>query len=259
MTGKTDQANYLQRKRFYDRLLTIYGRKPVLGALQDLSVPVYRLHLASSNKSGGIIGQILQLAEERNLEVIYHNRDELSRISKNSKQDQGIAADLQCPHHCQLEDLLNDPPADNYSLIALDGITNPQNLGMIIRSVCASSCYGILLPEKGVASISPLVIKASAGTVFKSRIIRCPSLPKGLAQLKASGASICSLSSHSTDTLADYNQDKPTVYVLGNETQGVSQAVSELCDQSICIPMNNNVESLNVAVTAALIAFNCPA
>jgi len=258
MTPKPDQIDYLERKRFYDRLLTIYGRKPVLEALQDKAVPFFRLHLATSNKSGGVIHQIQQLAEQRNVEILYHSREELSRISKNSKQDQGVAADLQCTNHSQLETLIDNPPSGNFSLIALDGITNPQNLGMIIRSVCASPSYGILLPEKGVASISPLVIKASAGTVFKSRIIRCQTLHKGLQALKASGAAICTLSSHSQNTLGDFQQHQPTVYVLGNETSGVSKEIEALSNQSVRIPMHNGVESLNVAVTAALVAFNHP-
>ncbi|MCB1667920.1 MAG: RNA methyltransferase [Porticoccaceae bacterium] len=255
MNPQTDHADYLERKRFFSRMLTIYGRKPVLEALQDEQIPVFRLHLAQSNKSGGIMNQIQLLAERRKIEVVFHSKEALSRISKNAKQDQGVAADLQCPNHCQLDDFLRSAPKSNYTLIALDGVTNPQNLGMIIRSVCASPAHGILLPEKGVASISPLVIKASAGTIFKSRIIRCPSLPKGLLSLKGNGATICGLSSHSQQTLADFEQHCPTVYVLGNETHGVSPEVNKTCDYFIRIPMHNGVESLNVAITAALLAF----
>lgn len=251
----TDSADHLQRKQFYDRLLTIYGRKPVLEALENPEIPCFRLHLADTNKPGGIIKQIIGLAEERGVEIAYHSRQELSRISRNSKQDQGIAADLECPNHQLLEDFLSKPPHGNYSLIALDGITNPQNLGMIIRSVTASPCHGILLPKKGTAAISPLVIKASAGTLFKSTLIHCDSLEQALPRLKDMGAVCCTLSSHSKQTLSEFNAETPVVYVLGNETEGVSSKVSKLCTEHICIPMSNGVESLNVAVTAALLAF----
>jgi len=249
------QGNYQKRKRFFDRMLTIYGRKPVLEALQDEQTPCYRLHLADSNKPGGIISDIIALAKRRNVEICYHDRLALSRISRNSKQDQGVAADLACPNHLQLEDFLANPPAGNFSLIALDGVTNPQNLGMIIRSVTASPCHGILLPKQGTAAISPLVIKASAGTVFKSRLIHCDNLPQALKALTQLGATCCTLSSHSKTTLAEFKPATSLVYVLGNETEGVSRQVSDCCSAHIRIPMNNGVESLNVAVTAALLAF----
>ncbi|WP_461481793.1 TrmH family RNA methyltransferase [Porticoccus sp.] len=253
--GNSPQHTYQQRKQFFDRLLTIYGRKPVLEALQDEQTPCYRLHLADSNKPGGIIGDIIALAERRHVEICYHDRLALSRISRNSKQDQGVAADLACPNHLQFEDFLADLPQGNFSLIALDGVTNPQNLGMIIRSVTASPCHGILLPRQGTAAITPLVIKASAGTVFKSRLIHCDNLPQALEALNQRGASCCTLSSHSEQTLTEFLPTGPVVYVLGNETEGVSRQVSDRCKAHIRIPMHNGVESLNVAVTAALLAF----
>ena len=251
----SDSANHIQRKQFYDRLLTIYGRKPVLEAIENPEIPCFRLHLADTNKPGGIIKQIITLAEKRGVEIVYHSRQELSRISRNSKQDQGVAADLECPNHQILDDFLANPPQENFRLIALDGITNPQNLGMIIRSVTASPCHGILLPKKGTAAISPLVIKASAGTLFKSTLIHCESLEQALPKLKKVGAICCTLSSHSKQTLAEFKVKTPVVYILGNETEGVSNEVSKLCTEHIRIPMNNGVESLNVAVTAALLAF----
>lgn len=236
-------------------MLTIYGRKPVLEALENPEIPCYRLHLADSNKPGGIIKQIIMMAEKRGVEIVYHNRQELSRISRNSKQDQGVAADLKCQHHQLFEDFIANPPKGSYSLIALDGITNPQNLGMIIRSVTASPCFGLLLPIKGTAAISPLVIKASAGTLFKSTLIHCENLEQALPTLKNIGVKCCTLSSHSKLSIAEFKTESPVVYVLGNETEGVSKTVSRLCTEHIRIPMNNGVESLNVAVTAALLAF----
>lgn len=249
------QNNYQQRKRFFGRLLTIYGRKPVLEALQDRNIPCYRVHLADTNKPGGIIEEIKALAKKREIEICYHDRLALSRISRNGKQDQGVAADLDCPHHLQLEDFVANPPSGHFSLIALDGVTNPQNLGMIIRSVTASPCHGILLPRQGTASISPLVIKASAGTLFKSRLIHCDNLADALTTLKELGITACTLSSHSEQRLADFQPTAPVVYVLGNETEGVSPQVHACCDAHVRIPMHNKVESLNVAVTAALLAF----
>ena len=251
----TDSAKYRSKKAFFDRLLTIYGRKPVLEALRDKAVPFHKLHLAESNKPAGIIREILELAEARGIPVAWHSKAALSRISKNSKQDQGVAADLQLQHYQMLEDFLRNSTEHAFRLIALDGVTNPQNLGMIVRSVTAAGIDGLLLPAQGCAALSPLVIKASAGTLFKARIVRCGELAQALSELRHRGATICTLSSHAKSDLFSYRPQNATVFVLGNETDGVSSAVAAQADAALNIPMKNGVESLNVAVTAALVAF----
>lgn len=252
----TDSQQYLDKKRFYDKLLTIYGRKAVLEAMQDESLEIYKLHLADTNKSGGIVAEIIQLAEQRGIEIDWHDRKSLSRISKNSKQDQGVAADIEIKGHQPLAEFLTSMKNRPFTLIALNNITNPQNLGMIIRSVCAGNVDGILLPSRGCASLSPLVIKASAGTLFRATLLRCETLLEGLKDLKKAGAEVCSLSSHASESLFNYQPATSVVYVLGNETEGVSKEIELQADTQLAIPMNNGVESLNVAITAALIAFN---
>jgi 23S rRNA (guanosine2251-2'-O)-methyltransferase len=254
---RTDSPEYLQRKAFFDQLITVYGRKPVLEILQDQSLKIFRVHLADSNRSGGIIDEIKQLAQSRGIEVCLHSRAQLSLISRNSKQDQGAACDIHCPGYQPYRQVLDNPPQalTGRSIIALDGVTNPQNLGMIIRSVTASPCYGLLLPSKGTAEISPLVIKASAGTLFRGNILRCDNLLKALQDFKQQGYEICTLSSHQATPIAEFAPQAPVIFVLGNETEGVSKEIAALSDHRVGIPMANGVESLNVAVTAALIAF----
>jgi 23S rRNA (guanosine2251-2'-O)-methyltransferase len=246
---------YLEKKRFFDSLMTVYGRKTVLEALQDSSTLIYRLHLAKSNKPAEILSEITDLAKQKGAEIIYYDRQALSRISKNSSQDQGVAADLQLRGYQLYDEFLRTNTTKNYTLLALDGVHNPQNLGMIIRSACAGNIDGILLPQKGNAQIDPLVIKASAGTVFRAPLLRCKDLPQALQDFKEAGAVICALSSHATTELKKFTPTAPCIYVLGNETEGVSASVEKLCNEIVRIPMNNGVESLNVAVTAALIAF----
>ncbi len=254
MTQQDTEA-YLDKKRFFNRLLTVYGRKPVLEALQQQEVSPYRLHLADTNKPSSALDQLIALAQQRGAEICYHSRQALSRISRNAKQDQGVAIDLKCPRLQSLEDFLSTRTRP-FTLLALDGITNPQNLGMIIRSATAGNIDGILLPAKGCANIDPLVIKASAGTVFRAPILRTDkSLNQALSQCRQQGADICGLSSHAPKTLQEFHPNHACVFVLGNESTGVSSDVQKLCNQWVKIPMNNGVESLNVAVTAALIAF----
>lgn len=251
-----DSASYLAKKAFFDSLLTIYGRKPVLEALQDQSLPIYCIHLADSNKTGGILDEITGLASARKIPIKYHSKTELSRISKNSREDQGVAADLQLQRYRRLDNFLREARATtNTKIIALDRITNPQNIGMLIRSAAAGGVDAVLIPEKGCAPLSPLVIKASAGTVFKCPIVRCGDLGDALRQLQKEGFTVYTLSLQAKIDAFSDKKAPARVYVLGNETDGVSKDIEQIADASIRIPMHNDVESLNVAVTGALLAY----
>ena len=259
MKTHTDSNEYLEKKSLFKQLLTVYGRKPVIEALQEADLPCFRLHLAESNKPSAIIMQIEMLAKKRDIEIHYHDRQALSRISKNGKQDQGVCLDITCPSHQDYKDFLthreNNHNKKPTRLLALDRITNPQNLGMIIRSICAGNIDGLLLPEKGCAKLDALAIKASTGTVFRAPILHCESLSKALGQCRQAGATVVGLSSHAEQTLQQFIEDDFVIYVLGNESEGMSREIEGLCQKKIKIPMNNGVESLNVAVTSSLLAF----
>ena len=255
MVDSTPES-YLKKKAFFDSMLTIYGRKPVLEALADAAIPVHCLHLADSNKPGGIIRELEELAAQRNIPIRHHSKLALSRISKNSREDQGVAADLRLPHYQRFDDFVAALTAHAATkIIALDRITNPQNMGMLIRSACAGGIDAILIPETGCAPLSPLVIKASAGTLFKCPIVRCADLRQALLHLRERQFEIGALSSHATDDLFALKKNVSRAYVLGNESDGVSPEIMALADLKIRIPMANGVESLNVAVTAALLAY----
>lgn len=245
---------YNEKKKNFDRLITVYGRNVVLEILEEKDVNITKVHLADSNKRDGVISKIESICERKNIEVLYHTKQALSRISKNAKQDQGVCADIEATSYLSTQDFL-DSKASTYRYIALDSIHNPQNLGMIIRSVAAGFVDGIILPKKGSAKISPLVIKASAGTLFKTSILYCDDLEKVLPEFKEDGADIYALSSHAKESLFDLTLGKKTIFVLGNESEGVCKEVEELSNKTLSIPMKNGVESLNVAVTAALLAY----
>lgn len=251
-----DSANYARKKAFFDKMLTVYGRKPALEVLRDETLQCHTLHLADNNREGGIIAELRSLAQRRDVPILQHSRNELARISKNGKQDQGVAIDILCPAFQSLEDFLprlqQAPPL---RLLALDGITNPQNLGMIIRSAAAGQVDAILWSRKGNAALGPLVIKASVGTVYRAPLVMCAGLADALKACKDAGATVCSLEADAPQSLFTFKPASHCVYVLGNETQGVSREVQALADKALSIPMANGVESLNVAVTASLIAY----
>ena len=245
-----DSKEYKKKKAYFEKIITLYGRNVVIEVLQDESVDIHKLHMSNSNKPDGAVNSILLLAKKRDIEVSYHDKNALSRISKNAKQDQGVAIDIIANSYQNANEIKN---LKKFKLLALDGIQNPQNLGMIIRSCAAGYVDGVILPKKSSAKISPLVIKASAGTLFKLPIYYCNTLDEVLEDLE--DVKIYLLCSHAKKSIYDIQKSQKSIFVLGNESEGVSKEVQELCNDSINIPMNRGVESLNVAVTASLIAF----
>lgn len=233
--------------------MTIYGRNAVIEALEDESISIHKLHLSSSNKSATVLSKMIALAKSRDIGIVYHDKKALSRISKNSKQDQGVALDMILPN--SLSDLDFISTHNNYRTIALDGITNPQNMGMIIRSCAAGNIDAVIIPSNKSAQISPLVIKASTGTLFKIPIIKTTNLKKTLELFAGDDGDIYALSSDAKYSYKDEIYADKSVFVLGNESRGLSSDIRAICHKSISIPMHRGVESLNVAVTASLLAF----
>ncbi len=250
---KQDSEAYLKKKAFFEKMLTIYGRQAVLEALKDDTLHIYKLHLCLSNKPATILERIVSEAKRRDIPIAYHDKKVLSRISKNARQDQGVALDIVAALFTDTETFLATYGA--YRVIARDDNTNPQNVGMIVRSCAAGAIDAIVLPSKGTASITPLTVKASAGTLFKIPIVRTDSLRDTLTRLKENGATLYTLSSHASSDYKTIDYPEKAVFILGNESEGVSEATAALCDESIAIAMRRGVESLNVAVTAALLAF----
>ncbi len=250
-----DSEAYQKKKSFFDSVITLYGRNVVDEVLSDESIGIHALHLAESNKKEGIVAQIETKAQARGIPVRIHSKAALSRISKNAKQDQGVAVDIVTPTYQSADVLTRSAEEGPRRLLALDGIHNPQNLGMIIRSAAAGNIDGIVLPKQGSTKLSPLVMKASAGTLFKLPIYYCDTLTPILSGLRQAGWSVYGLSSHAQQTIHTLNIPEKAVFVLGNESEGVSREAAANCNEQIAIPMKRGVESLNVAVTAALIAF----
>jgi 23S rRNA (guanosine2251-2'-O)-methyltransferase len=248
--------HYRQRRRDFDRCLTLFGRKPVLEALEHPAVRCLRLHLATSNRPAPILDRISELAERDGAELHRHDRLALSRISRNGRQDQGVAADIVWDGYCSLDDFLARTPGASAPLVAVDRVHNPQNLGMLIRAVTAGRAAGLLLPRRGGCRVDGLVIKASAGTVFRARLVLCDSLPEGLDACREAGYEVCVLEADAAESLFDYQPAGPCVMVLGNESEGVSADCRQRADRRLSIPLANGVESLNLAVTGALVAFS---
>ncbi len=250
-----NSPEYLAKKKYFSQFLTVYGKKTILDILTDSPDVEFAKILIADKIRGELIDQIVATAKQRKIPVEYTTPERISRISKNKNQDQGIVADIRTPSYASLSDFIAQAKP-GFALMALDGVTTVENVGMIIRSVAASGMDGLLIPKRGCPSINqPLVLKSSAGTIFKTTIINCEDLPSALQELRDAGVTICSLAAGGQLDLFGYQPAKSTVYVVGNEATGISPETAQLTDAIISIPMANRVESLNVAAAATLVAY----
>jgi 23S rRNA (guanosine2251-2'-O)-methyltransferase len=237
-----------------DTYITVYGRKPVVELLEMEDVTISKLLIANKSK-GDIIKDILALCKKKGIVPQWVSPEEVSRISKNPNQDQGIAADVLAPGMDNAQQYFSNTKLENEAIgwLALDGVTTPANVGMIIRSATALG-MGVILPLKGSSKLNPLVVKASAGVVFKSKLLKCETLDETLKVAKKQGYSVYGLAGEEGSDIYTQTFKKHAIFVMGNETEGVSESLRSLIDGWLTIPMAANVESLNVACAATVVA-----
>lgn len=249
-------TGYAARREHFRRMLTVYGRKPALEALRDPGLHCQSLHLATSNREDGLVRELRQLAASRGIDVQEHSRAALSRISRNGRQDQGVALDVLCPGFQSLETYLAGlRDATPTRLLALDGVTNPQNMGMSLRAARGAGMDGVLYADQGNPALGPLVIKASAGTVYGAPLLRCDAIATAASACVAAGFTLYTLEADAPRSLFDTAFAERSLFVLGGETHGVSKSIKALAHTALSIPMAAGVESLNVAVSAALVGY----
>ena len=236
-----------------DRYLTLHGRKPVLEALMS-GEEIAQLHI-SKKATGEVVQKIKQLAAENGVSVEIVSENRVAALTR-SGQHQGVAADIRAKKMQALSSFLPQRNGRDHEtvLLLLDGIHNPSNLGMILRTATAAGLDGIVVPEKGTASINPVAIKASAGTAFKAPILRVDSAFNAVNQLVNERFEILSLGMRG-DNIFKTDLPKRVVLVLGNETIGISKEVLSFCTRTISIPLQNGIESLNVAASAAVACY----
>lgn len=231
--------------------MTVFGRKPVLEALADRRLDVDKVILAD-NARGAAAREIIDAAGARSVRVERASAHRVKVLAGNGKQDQGVLADVVAPRMRRLADGLAARPA---TVLVLDGITTPANVGMILRTATAAGIEGIVVPRRGVASIDPLVVKASAGVAFHAPVLRCYTAEEACDALRAAGYPLYALDGAARQSLFEASFPKRAAYVLGGETAGVSPEVRKHVTGLVSIPMSGGVESLNVASAAAVLCF----
>ncbi|MBO0839825.1 MAG: RNA methyltransferase [Sciscionella sp.] len=236
-----------------DRFVTVYGRKPVLEALADRTLTVDKVLLAD-NARGESVREIEKAAAARGVPVNKASAHRVKVLAGNGKQDQGVLADVIATRMRPLTDALRGSRQPR-TVLVLDGITTPANVGMILRTATAAGVAGIVVPRRGVASIDPLVVKASAGVAFRAPILRAATAVDAADALRAAGFPLYGLAGDAGMSVFTAKLSTRAAFVLGAETAGVSEAVARLVTDWLAIPMSAGVESLNVASAAAVLCF----
>lgn len=237
-----------------DRFITVYGRNPVHEVLLDDTLVVDKVVIAEGARGEGI-REIRSAARRRGLDVQVASPERVKKLAGNGRQDQGVFADVVAPRMRPLDAALDADGAALRTVVVLDGLTTPANVGMILRTATAAGLDGIVVPRRGVASIDPLVVKASAGVAFRAPILKAFTAGEAVAALKAHGFHVVGLDAEGDDDLFTAHLPEPVAFVLGSETAGLSPDVALLVDSWVSIPMAAGVESLNVAAAGAVVCF----
>ena len=205
----------------------------------------------------GRFSKLREAARESGVVVHQEPSESLDRRSEGGRH-QGVlgeGAALRLQEMAVLLDHVRD--RGNASLVlVLDGITDPHNLGAILRSAAATAVDGVIFPERRSAQINDTVVRASAGTAGRVPLVRVVNLGRALDELKEAGVWIYGLAAGPKSH--DYRRESfsgPTALVLGSEGEGLHQKISERCDQLLEIPMPGGIESLNVSASAAICLF----
>lgn len=221
-----------------------WGRHPVREALRGRRT----VHVVHATEAA-----LADLGEQvlADVTVVRADADVLAELA-GTDQHQGIVAEVSRFSYDEPEDLLSTP---NAFVLALDQVSDPQNLGAIARVCDAAGATGILIPEHRSASVTGAVCKASAGAVEHVRIARCTNLADTLLRAKSAQLWVYGASEWGSQAYSEIDCTGPVVLVLGSEGPGIRPRVEQACDGLVRVPMAGRVASLNVATVAALLAF----
>ena len=232
-----------------DHLLA--GRNPIREALRA-GRPVEKLLVASGELSGAA-QEIIRMARDAGAVVQQVDRGRLDAIYP---AHQGMLAYVAAVPYVELSDLLDAAAAkgEDPFLILLDGITDPHNLGAIVRSAECAGAHGVVIPERRSAGLTPAAAKAAAGALNHMPIARVKNLNRAIEALKAAGVWIVGTAMDGEDALtADLTG--PIALVIGSEGEGIARLTLEKCDRTISLPMKGRIESLNASVAAGILMY----
>jgi 23S rRNA (guanosine2251-2'-O)-methyltransferase len=231
----------------------VAGRNAVVEALRA-AVPVKALYVAQRIDSDDRVREALKTAADLGLPILEGSRTDLDRLTGQALH-QGLALQVPPYDYAHPQDLLGAAAAagENVLVVALDGVTDPRNLGAVVRSVGAFGGHGVVVPERRSAGMTAGAWKTSAGAAARVPVARASNLTRALEDLKAAGCFVVGLDAGGDVALPDLElASEPLVIVVGSEGKGLSRLVRQTCDAVVSIPMAGLTESLNAGVAAGV-------
>ncbi|GAB4582727.1 23S rRNA (guanosine(2251)-2'-O)-methyltransferase RlmB [Nocardia sp. IFM 10818] len=231
----------------------VLGRNPVVECLRA-GVPATALFVAVGTENDDRLTESVKIAADTGISILEVPRTDLDKMSHNGMH-QGLALQVPPYRYAHPDDLVDKVRASGEPalLVALDNISDPRNLGAVIRSVAAFGGQGVVIPQRRSASVTAVAWRTSAGAAARLPVARATNLTRTLKDWANQGFQIVGLDAGGDTTLDEFDGSAPTVIVVGSEGKGLSRLVRETCDSILSIPMAGPVESLNASVAAGVV------
>jgi 23S rRNA (guanosine2251-2'-O)-methyltransferase len=234
---------------------SVAGRNAVLEALQA-GIPASALHVQQYLDADDRVREAMRLAVGAQIPLLETTRGDLDRISGGAVH-QGIVLQVPPYEYADPADLMDAAfdAGEQPLVVALDGVTDPRNLGAVVRSAAAFGAHGVVVPERRAAGMTAAAWKTSAGAASRIPVARVTNLVRWLVSAQKSGATVLGLAMGGDQGLPTLDQavaTGPLVLVVGSEGKGLGHLVSQTCDQLVSIPMQADTESLNAGVAASI-------
>ena len=231
----------------------VLGRNPVLECLRA-GVPATALYVVLGAEADERLTESVKLAADSGISILEVPRHDLDRIAANGLH-QGIALQVPPYQYTHPDDLLADANRDSAPalMVALDNISDPRNLGAIVRSVAAFGGHGVVIPQRRSASVTAVAWRTSAGAAARMPVARATNLNRTLKNWADAGLQVVGLDAGGDTIIDELDGRGPMVVVVGSEGKGLSRLVRENCDAVVSIPMAGPTESLNASVAAGVV------
>lgn len=242
-----------RESRKTDETEVVLGRNPVLECLRA-RVPATALYVAIGAENDERLTEAVHIAADSGISILEVPRHDLDRIAANGLH-QGVALQVPPYSYAHPDDLLAAVSANGVPalLVALDNISDPRNLGAIVRSVAAFGGHGVLIPQRRSASVTAVAWRTSAGAAARLPVARATNLTRTLKNWADAGMQIVGLDAGGDTTVDEVDGCGPIVVVVGSEGKGLSRLVRQTCDAVVSIPMAGPTESLNASVAAGVV------
>ena len=232
----------------------IEGRNAVIEALRtQTNIDKIYIQRGETDKT---LGHIASKARAAGIVVVEADRRKLDGMSRTHAH-QGVIALAAVREYVSLEDILADAAAKGEQplLVVCDEISDPHNLGAIIRTAYCAGAHGVIIPKRRSAGLTSIVAKTSAGAVSHMKVARVPNIPALLKDLKKQGIWVFGTAADGTTGLYQADLKGPAAIVIGSEGDGMTRLAAENCDFLVSIPMKGDLNSLNASAAAAILLY----